>query len=170
MIPESSIVKIDALRGRDVSSTRAHAIGPVLDLDADGVPLAIFRARRRVAEIILAAQFIGDPARRGIQIARASDDLGASAAVVGNLAQCKRVYAIVHAASSAPRVGGGIVGRRGWRIPTAATRHRERKRDREARARPLKTDAPGHPPAELALAVDADGIDEYFRLANHSLQ
>src|SRR3954453_6670356 len=123
----------------DKSLPRPHAIVRVLHLDADCVPFAVLGSRRRVAQVVLPAQFVCDPARRGVEISRAPDDLGASAAVVRDLAQRERVHAVVHP-SSAPRIRRRRPRRRGGRRIAAATAgHRERKRDRETRcARPLK--------------------------------
>src|SRR5512138_3657185 len=101
------------LRSRDKPFARADVIARVLDVDADRVPLAILRSIRRVSQVVLAAELVGNAGRRGIQIACTADDLGPPAAVVGDLAQRERVHAIVHA-PSASRIRRGVRWRRRW--------------------------------------------------------
>ena len=122
---------------------RAHAIARgSAHFDADRVPAAVLLPGRRVAEVVLLAQFVGDARRRRIEIARVADDLGAAAAVVGHVAQRDDIHAIVdrRAATRPPaarRPAAGLPpGRRrrprGNRRPPA---ERERQRDRRTRRR-----------------------------------
>src|SRR6188474_1043306 len=63
---------------RHESFARPNVIDPVLDVNADRVPLAVLRSVRGVAQVVLAAELVGDSGCRRIQIARAPDDLGSS--------------------------------------------------------------------------------------------
>jgi len=65
----------------------AHEVPAFAQLYVNGVPLAVLRRRRDVAEEVLPAQLVGDAGRRRIQVARAAHDLGPSAAGVRQIAQ-----------------------------------------------------------------------------------
>src|SRR5580765_8665672 len=94
------------------------------------MPAAVLLSARRVAEVVLLAQLVGDARGRGVEIARIADDLGAPAAVVGHVAERHDVDTIViriaaavpavaaAAASSArrlPRVDGRRSAEWAWR-------------------------------------------------------
>jgi len=72
----------------------ADGVVAVAHHDLDRVPLAVLWRGRGVAKKILLAQLVGDPRRRGVEIAIRHDDLGATAAVVGDRAQRVDVHAL----------------------------------------------------------------------------
>src|SRR5438105_10492846 len=145
-----------------------HAVVVVAHLDADRMPLAVFRAARLVSQIVLLAQFVGDARRRGIEIVRVANDLRAAAAIVGHVAQRRDVDAIVRVAArtSAPSARAASAAS-DWReragtTAAAPARKRKRKRRRQTRWRRLRTHG-------VALSVDADRVHEHFGLANETL-
>ena len=72
---------------RGVAATSANAIAVIADFDTDGVPPAVFLSAGRITQIVLLAQLVGDARRRRIQIVGVVNDLCATAAVVGEVAQ-----------------------------------------------------------------------------------
>src|SRR2546427_7205838 len=100
----------------------ANPIAAAPHLDANRMPAAVFFPGRRIAEIVLLAQFVGDAARRRIEVARFTNDLGAAAAVVGHVAQRRHVDRIV--AALPPRPAARLLRRRHrlrrWPAPTRA--------------------------------------------------
>src|SRR2546427_570637 len=88
----------------------ANPIAAVAHLDPNRMPAAVFLPGRRIPEIVLLAQFVGDAARRGIEVARFTNDLGAAAAVVGHVAQRRHVDRIV--AALPPRPAARLLRRR----------------------------------------------------------
>src|SRR6266545_5938382 len=137
------------------------------------MPPSVLHAGGRVPEIVLAAQLVGNSGGCGIQIARTSYDLGASAAVVGDFAQRSHVHMVVIRAISAARRRRRERRRRGRRWPATATAgHREWPRNWQPwRLRTLSAalaDA-NRLVAVLGLAVDPDRVDQHLGLANHPL-
>src|SRR5689334_10812777 len=62
-----------------VSPAGADAVVAVAQLDADRVPAAVLLAVRRIAEIVLLAQLVGDVRRGRIEVHWIANDLGAAA-------------------------------------------------------------------------------------------
>ena len=158
----------------DISPSRADAVGAIAELDADRVPAAVFLSARRIAEVVLLAQLVGDAGGRRIEIARIADDLGAAAAVVGHVAQRHDVDAIVvqtaastsaAAPATAPRRAAGA-GR------SAACRRTDRapgKRHVATAPEPAARGG-GWRDGRFAFAVDPDRVDQHFGLANLRLE
>src|SRR5215210_1541222 len=101
--------------GSNESATGPDVISGISQLDTNRVPLPVLYTRRGVAQIVLAAQFVGDARRRGLEITRAADDLRAAAAVVGDVAERRHVHPFVAAATAAPRHRWRIRRRGPWR-------------------------------------------------------
>ena len=134
------------------------------------MPPAVFLPGRGVAEVVLLAQFVGDARGRRIEIAGIAHDFGSSAAVVGQVAQRGDVDAIVRPAARpaaavppVPPIGGRGGGQP--LPPRGAPGNGSRNRQRNARR--LQRRASNR---RLALAVDADGIDEHLALPNLLLE
>src|SRR5688500_20131497 len=94
----------------DVAPARADRKPPILHFHADGVPATVLLSRARVAQIVLLAQFIGDPWGGAIEGARAAADLGSPAGAVGGLARPSATAAPV--AGPRPAPAGATVRRR----------------------------------------------------------
>ena len=77
---------------RDVAAARPHAQAAALHLNPDTVPVSIPASGARVPEVVLLAQLVRDSRGRLIEAGEPPDDLGASAAVVRDLAECVRVH------------------------------------------------------------------------------
>src|SRR2546427_7397139 len=105
----------------------ANPIAAVPPLDPNRMPAAVFFPGRRIPEIVLLAQFVGDAARRRIEVARFTNDLGAAAAVVGHVAQRRHVDRIV--AALPPRPAARLLRRRHRLRRWPAATRRKRKRD-----------------------------------------
>src|SRR5436189_2598509 len=135
MIPDSRFQIPDSkLLARNIAPPRPDAIVAVRDFDADRMPAAVFLRRRRIPEIVLFAQLVGDVLGRRVQVASRADDLGAAAAVVGHVPQRDDVHAIV-AGSPASRPAAArttTADRRPASSPAAAPR-RKWKRNRPTR-------------------------------------
>ena len=67
--PARSRKELDTHLARHVSPTRAHAVGALAHLDADGMPAAILLAARRISQVVLLVQFVGDAGSRRVQVA-----------------------------------------------------------------------------------------------------
>src|SRR5690349_19999156 len=80
---------------RVVALACADAVTAASELDPDGVPAAVFRCGRRVAEVILLTEFVGDAGSCRIEIAWIADDFGSTATVVGHVAKRHDVHPIV---------------------------------------------------------------------------
>src|SRR5687767_15396561 len=59
------------------------------------MPAPVFLRRRRVAEIVLLAQLVGDVRRCRLEVAARPHYFGTAATVVGDFAQCMEVDALV---------------------------------------------------------------------------
>src|SRR4051812_4531346 len=166
----------------DVAAACAHVVRGIAHLDTDGVPAAVLGSRCRVPEVVLLAQFGGGAGGRGIQVACRADDLGAPAAVIGNVAQGGDVDAVVrHAAparGSAPRSRIARCGHRRWRRRGRWTPAWDRKRQRNRPRHPAPLSEGRHvatprervpPRRSRGRAVDADRVDQHFALANQLL-
>src|SRR4051812_41068604 len=79
-------------RRGDVAAARPHPIVRAGDAYPQAVELAVGAARRGVAEHVLAVQLLGDARRRLVELRRVLHDLGAAAALGGDLAQRRRVH------------------------------------------------------------------------------
>ena len=90
-----------------------------------------FFPRRRIAEVVLLAQFVGDARGRRVEIARVADDLGAPAAVVGHVAQRGDVDAIVAGDAAASCRCAAERSAAAARPPLPAPATGKRKRDRQ---------------------------------------
>src|SRR4051812_4335435 len=171
------------LLARYISSPGAHVVRRVAHFDADAVPASVLRALRGVAHVVLLAQFIRDAGGGRIQVAREADDLGAPAAVVGDVAQRGDVDAIVVAAVAPARVAGAA-GRTLRRLRRRRRRLRPAPGDREGERTRLTALAAAHErragPLEagrrvvvahlrLRRGIDADRVDQHFGLANQLL-
>src|SRR5204863_1830483 len=86
---------------------------PIARLDADRVPAAVLFPRRRIAEIVLLTELVGDVRGRRIQVASVADDFRAAAAVVGHVAQGDDVDAIVVGTGAA---GPAAASAAAWRL------------------------------------------------------
>src|SRR5262245_26474747 len=154
-----------ACSARCVAATGADAIAVAADFDTDGMPPAVFLPTGWVAQIVLLAQLVGDACRRGIEIVRVADDLGPTAAVVGEFAERQTVN-WVGAMLDVPPTGGALrIGRGPARTPATAA-WRKRKGHRQA-SRPTSL-IQRRPPERRPFAIDADRIHERLALANAS--
>src|SRR4249919_3224601 len=79
--------------GGDVAVAGPHPVVGAGGADPQAVELAVGAARRGVADHVLAVQLLGDPRRRLVELRRVLHDLGAAAALRGDLAQRRRVDA-----------------------------------------------------------------------------
>src|SRR5438132_2952363 len=69
----------------DVPASRAHPVIGAAHADADAVILAVARVRRHIAEKVLAVQLFRDSRRRFGELLAAVHDLGAAAALIGDV-------------------------------------------------------------------------------------
>src|SRR5688572_4971646 len=106
----------------DVPPACADDQAAIADLHTDGVPPAVFLAGARVRQVVLLAQFVRDASRCGIQALEAANDLRATARVVGDLAQRRRVDPFAPGVSAAKNPAGYLRQRR-----PPASREGERK-------------------------------------------
>jgi hypothetical protein len=169
------------LGGRDVPTTRSNPQRVVTHLDSNRVPAPVMFTGGRVSEEVLFAQFVSDPGRRRIEIARISYELGAATTVVGEVAQGNKVHGLLE--RSFPLVSRLLGGRR---------RGRPRRRWRDTRNRWIpgrcspawRRKRPRHLPSALLsdgalrsdegfgrrLSVDRDCVHERFRSMNQVFQ
>src|SRR6476469_2580160 len=101
------------------------------------MPAAVFLGRRRIGEVVLFAQFVGNPCGRRIEIPNLAHDFGAAAAVVSHVAERGDVDAIV-LTSALPRAAVPAGTATGWRLrwgPAVPAARGTRKRQRNGRHR-----------------------------------
>ena len=112
---------------REIAAARAHAVGALAQLDADGVPPAVLCAASRCNRGSTAGSV--RPAMLAVAGSRSrgpADDLGPPAAVVGHVAQRHDVHAVVapHLPRAAEDLAAAVPAARN-RANRAAAGHRE---------------------------------------------
>src|SRR5687767_4736549 len=99
------------LRCRDVTAARANLETAVPHFNTDVVPPAVAMARTRVPDVVLLAQLVGDTRGCRVEIARVTNQFGAAAAIVGDLAQRDDVDSIVSAGVAARNAAAAAAAR-----------------------------------------------------------
>src|SRR5262245_2874263 len=128
------------------------------------MPASILRCRGRVSEVVLLADFVRDAGGGRIDVARIPNDLRASAAVVGHVAECNDVDAFI----AWPRSLAAIAAEnlRPYRVPPAAgppaAAGRKGKRDGLRASGNGRRRRPAN--AVVDVAVDADGVNNHLAL------